>query len=121
MKAISFLFVPLLVLISVDQVHASCKSSKRVHASDSSCLWGNHKNKKLPWYHFGAVDVTAQAQNRCADQGKIVVKVDRKHKEDWTWTLNSSDKREKTGDGFIRGVYCCTDLSDDGLCQNDED
>ena len=69
---------------------------------------GGYKNKgnsfwNPKWY--------AWARNLCSDKGKIVVKVDVKNAKDKTWHLNGSRKRKGSGNGHMRGVYYCKDLS----------
>ncbi|TGG91596.1 MAG: hypothetical protein ERJ67_07935 [Aphanocapsa feldmannii 277cV] len=118
MKAIRFLLVPLLVLMSAGQAHAACEGSKRIKQSESSCFEGAYQNKS-PWYYFGYTKGSAQAFNTCSRTGKLVVKVDRQAAEDWTWTIESPKKRSKSGGARIRGIYCCADLSDEGVCQDD--
>ena len=121
MKAISILFAPLLLLLmSTAQAtdFSGCGISKRIHSKDADCLEGGYKNS-YPWYYFGFAKGKAWARNKCSSEGAIMVKVDRgQGADDWTWLRRSGKKKTKTGAGRINGVYCCTDRSDEGLCED---
>ena len=141
MKTISILFAPLLVLMSAAQAtvvdqrvilstsHScarlgpkpswcGCKISKRIDSKDADCLEAGYTNS-YPWYYFGFAKGKAWARNKCSRKGGIMVKVDRGQGAlDWAWRLDGGNKKSKTGTGRINGVYCCTDRSDKGLCED---
>lgn len=101
----------MLSLVATPVIAGSCEKSDRVHANDSYCLDGGHSNKNFPWKK-----ASAHAKNKCSQFGKMVVKVDRTSASDWTWHLENSDKRKKSGTAKIRGVYCCDDLGPYNIC-----
>ena len=70
-------------------------------------MGGGYKNKGSLWNPRWE----AWARNLCADQGKIVVKVDIKNAKDKTWHLKGSGKSKDSGYGRGRGVHYCKDLS----------
>ena len=130
MKVVPLIFAPLLVLMSAWQAHAEypnpdrhhdfsgCGISKRIHSNNADCLEAGYTNS-YPWYYFGFAKGKAWATNKCSSKGGLMVKVDRgQGAEDWTWFLHSKKKNSQTGTGRINGVYCCTDRSDDGLCED---
>ena len=95
------------------QVHASCGKSKRMQHRNAECLEASYKNRG--WLK----DSYAKAKNKCTEYGKVVAKVDIRHHWDRTWHLNDGDEREYKNDWqHIRGVFCCTDLSD--LCNKSD-
>ena len=97
-----------LLAVTGGPVLASCGRSKRIDPDKVSCMKGGYKNKgNSVW----SPRYEAWAQNLCSDKGKIVVKVDVKHRKDKTWHLNGSGKRKGKGKGHVRGVYYCKDLS----------
>ncbi len=97
----------------IDSADASCERSARIFHSHVECLDGGWNNRG-----FLKKD-TAWAQNMCPEWGKVVAKVDRLAARDWTWNLTTGTRRTGKGTaGNIRGVYCCTDLSD--LCRKSD-
>ena len=95
------------------QVHAACEKSKRMQHYNAECLEASYKNRG--WLK----DSYAKAKNKCTEYGKVVAKVDIRHSADQTWDLNDGNEREYKNDWqHIRGVFCCTDLSD--LCNKSD-
>ena len=111
-----FISVAILTLFLVPTAHAACESSKRLHGGFAQCLEAQTWQTSCGWlckeHHF-------KARNRCHDLGKLVAKVDIRNENDVTWTFPIYDTSWKQGvnsgvDPYVRGVYCCTDLSE--LC-----
>ncbi|TGG80114.1 MAG: hypothetical protein ERJ69_06420 [Aphanocapsa feldmannii 288cV] len=107
----SLLLFATLLLVAAPAIADSCNKPDRVHANDSYCLEADHSNKNFPWRK-----ASASAKNKCSQFGKMIVKVDRTAASDWTWHLENSDKRKKSGTAKIRGVYCCDDLGPRNIC-----
>lgn len=86
---------------------AACERDKRISHRDAECLaaeWHNPSGMSIfGWY---------MVRNYCASQGTVVVKIDIKDAQDDTLHLTTSEMRTGTTRTRIRGIYCCTDLSD---------
>ena len=100
--------VALLALIG-SQAHAACEPSDRISLDDAECLEGGWSNQPWPFKDH------ARVRNWCDALGTVVAKIDRKDAADWTVWLDDWFTVHKSGTaGDIRGIHCCSDLSD--LC-----
>ena len=113
--AVSAAFAIALTAALTGQAYAgSCERGQRIDHNDAGCLRAEWDNNTNLWSE-GKVE----AQSKCSDYGTVVVKVDRKAATDYTWHLTNNRTRHKsTGAIDVRGVYCCSDLSD--LCDKSE-
>ena len=105
-------------LFAAATAHAACKSSDRLHHPFSHCL----EAKKWQTGNWFTRNTRFSAKNLCHDLGKMVVKFDISNGPDTTWTFpygDTSTKAGAAGPGHdVRGIYCCTDVSD--LCNTQD-
>lgn len=109
------LLVMALVLVA-GTAWANCGPSQRIDVEEADCLDGEWTNRMWPNHD------TAWVENKCADLGTVVAKVDRANANDWTKTLDSDARESMSGAGtlttYVRGISCCSDLSE--LCNRIE-
>ncbi len=110
--AVSAVFALALAALLAGQAHAACGKGDRMQHYNSNCLDASYNNTGI------FKDNEAKGQNDCWEYGKVVAKVDLKSWSDKTWHLTTNDESEWKGMAHIRGVFCCTDLSD--LCNLSE-
>ena len=92
---------------------AACEWNDRINMDDAECLDGGWNNQTWPKKD------TAWVQNQCPEFGTVVAKIDRKDAADWTPRLEDGSRVERYGTaGNIRGIHCCSDLSD--LCNKSD-
>ena len=104
--------VLILLTSTAGPVLAACEGSQRVRPENAPCMKGGYKNKgNRHWFPR----YKAWATNLCSHKGKMVVKLDIKDRRDRTLYLSGSKKKTWTGDGHLRGIYYCKDLSHQGL------
>lgn len=102
---------------------SDCGTSDRLGISKSECLSGGHRS----WDHYfhRKGKAWAQTNSDCwavfnyapSRYDSVWVKVDRSGATDWTWELDNTNKRERTGNAGIRGVWCCKDK---GMCNRSD-
>ncbi|MCY3754358.1 MAG: hypothetical protein OXG99_09760 [Alphaproteobacteria bacterium] len=102
------------IMVVAGAAYASCSSSNRLTFHHSECLHGWWDNNDWPKKStFGA-----QMMEHCVGWGKVVAKVDLASCTDKTWHLTNTNKRKGSEACRVRGIYCCTDISD--LCNKSD-
>ena len=100
-------------LIFAGPAQAACEWSDRISMDSAECLTGGWNNQTWPKKD------TAWVQNECPNLGTVVAKIDRKDAADWTPRLEDGARVDRYGTaGNIRGIHCCSDLSD--LCNKSD-
>ena len=100
-------------IILAGGAQAACEWSDRIAMDDAECLSGGWQNQAWPNKD------TAWVKNECSALGTVVAKIDRKDARDWTLRLKNDFTVTMSGNaGNVRGIYCCSDLSD--LCSKRE-
>ena len=92
---------------------AACERNDRINMDDAECLSGSWSNQTWP------NSDNALVRSHCSELGTVVAKIDRKDAADWTVWLSGDDTVVRSGTaGNIRGIHCCSDLSD--LCNKSD-
>ena len=89
---------------------AACDGGDRISAAEASCLgarWRNPTGLQVLTKKAGYV-----VRNSCPEDGTVVAQVDAKSAMDRTLHLADGRQRKGNVQGKIRGIYCCSDLSD---------
>ena len=103
----------MLSLLFSGVAQAACEWSDRIDKDEAECLSGEWTNRTWPDKD------TASVKNECSELGTVVAKVDRKDAKDWTkWLEGDGEVNMSGADGNVRGIYCCSDLSD--LCNKSD-
>ena len=97
-----------LLMATTGPVLAACGKSQRLDPKDVPCMDSGYKNEG---YRHWNPKYYAWAKNLCTDKGRIVAKVDIASRKDLTWHIRPGKTRERKGDGYIRGIYYCKDIS----------
>jgi len=102
------------IMVVAGAAYASCSSSNRLTFHHSECLHGWWDNNDWPKKStFGA-----RMEEHCDGWGKVVAKVDLASCSDKTWHFTSANTRRGSEACRVRGIYCCTDISD--LCNKSD-
>lgn len=89
---------------------SACDGRDRISAAEASCLgarWRNPTGVQVLTKKAGYV-----VRNFCPEDGTVVAKVDVRSAMDRTLHLTDGRQRKGNVHGKIRGIYCCSDLSD---------
>lgn len=111
LKEIAAVALAVLVVLP-SQALAACDRSDRIRARDATCLDASWHNPRGLEAVFGRSSF--EVQNLCPELGKVVAKVDIVMDMDRTFHLTTGERREFETVRLVRGIHCCSDLSD--LC-----